>query len=206
MMSLERGSASLNMWHMRLSNSLVSVNFRLKSSPVEYLGDRPPLSRHLTKKGCGMSVVVGGGFWGGEGKRKGELRQKKLQNQIRRSIPHQVFWKIRSLVWRWGCMLAFHVIGAQNQQSKPTFPQVQSDTVDGRNPAPPGMQKNPVSNGINYHINWCKISSINSIMYNRLQFHKRILPQITDWNSTVVPGELANLSTISTYSLQLPVS
>ena len=37
------------------------------------------------------------------------------------------------------------------------------DTVDGRNPAPPGMYKTHVNNGINYHTNWCRISSINSI-------------------------------------------
>ena len=48
----------------------VFVNFRLKSSPVEYLGDRPPLSRHLTKKGCRMLVVK-------RVKRIGELKQKK---------------------------------------------------------------------------------------------------------------------------------
>jgi len=42
------------------------------------------------------------------------------------------------------------------------------DTVDGRNPAPPGMYKtykNPVNNGINYTLtNWCRISSINRII------------------------------------------
>ena len=37
-------------------------------------------------------------------------------------------------------------------------------TVDGLNPAPHGMYKNPVCNGINYiPINWCRISSINSM-------------------------------------------
>ena len=35
-------------------------------------------------------------------------------------------------------------------------------TVDGRNPAPPGMYKTMlIDNGIIYHINWCRISSIN---------------------------------------------
>ena len=37
------------------------------------------------------------------------------------------------------------------------------DTFDGRNPAPPGMYKTHVNNGINYHTNSCRISSINSI-------------------------------------------
>ena len=36
-------------------------------------------------------------------------------------------------------------------------------TVDARNPAPPG--KNLVNNGINFRINWCRISSINSTTY-----------------------------------------
>ena len=40
-------------------------------------------------------------------------------------------------------------------------------SVDGRNPAPPGMYKNPVNDGINYIlISWCRISLINSSITN----------------------------------------
>ena len=37
-----------------------------------------------------------------------------------------------------------------------------SDTVDGRNPAPPGMYKTLVNHVIKLPINWCRISAINS--------------------------------------------
>ena len=37
-------------------------------------------------------------------------------------------------------------------------------TIDGRNPAPPGMYK-PCKYWDKLHINWCRISSINSTKY-----------------------------------------
>ena len=45
------------------------------------------------------------------------------------------------------------------------------DTVDGRNPAPPGIVGNPLNNGIiiiiNHHPWWCRILSINSIIVGK---------------------------------------
>ena len=43
----------------------------------------------------------------------------------------------------------------------PAFPTW--DTVDGRNPAPPGMYKTIVNNKINYHIKWCRISEPSTV-------------------------------------------
>ena len=50
-------------------------------------------------------------------------------------------WKLITGFWTWKFTGIFSEIFITN--SKPTI-----DTVDGRNPAPPGMLKNPVNNGI----------------------------------------------------------
>ena len=163
---------------MWLSNSLVSVNFRLKSSPVEYLGDRPPLSRHLTKKSCEMLVVVAGGclFFGGQENRR------TLAKEAAEAYRIKVFR--RYPVWRWDCMQAFHAIGAQNQQSKQTF---QYDTVNGRNPAPPQvlktckcLEKECLSFGAGFFPSTVKQASIR---LNSISEYWHRLSQITDWKS-----------------------
>ena len=58
-----------------------------------------------------------------------------------------------------------------------------SDTVDGRNPAPFGMYKNPVNNGTFTcisHINWCRIFFINSTMMILKEVRESFLDEIRD--------------------------
>jgi len=63
--------------------------------------------------------------------------------------------------------------------------------VDGRNPAPPGMYKNPVNNGIFYHINWCRSSSINSIK-KPLPFFEKAPVTYTGQLLPIFRGEVLN--------------
>ena len=71
----------------------------------------------------------------------------------------------------------------------PAFPTW--DTVDGRNPAPPGMYKTIVNNKINYHIKWCRISESSTVCLSMLDpwrvFEFFFLRYLSDFSWTPTP-------------------